>query len=141
MDRSRGGAPATVGPLGALSRALRGFVRPRGRASRSEYWWFVLEVAALYLLAWYVDSVRQTDATFSVVAWYGSLLPLLTLTVRRLHDSGSSGWWGFVVLLPFIGVYWILSMLIQPSDPDDNGYGPGPVDRTRVEDDLAHTVG
>ncbi|HSN07122.1 MAG TPA: DUF805 domain-containing protein [Candidatus Angelobacter sp.] len=115
----------------------------RGRASRSEFWWFALEVAALYLLAWYVDSMRQTGGALSVVAWYGSLVPLVTLTVRRLHDSGSSGYWGLVILLPLIGVYWILSMLIQPSDGGDNAFGPGPpgpVDGTGAEGDPARTA-
>ena len=117
-----------VGPVGAVGRALRGVVRVRGRASRSEYWWFVLVVAVVLLVAEGVDVVRGLDGTLPLVVWYASLLPTLTLTVRRLHDAGSSGYWFFVVLMPLIGWYWLLSMLIQPSDIGTNAFGPGPDD-------------
>ena len=115
--------------MSAVGRALRGIVRVRGRASRSEYWWFVLVVAVLLLVAEVVDVVMGTGGTLLLVVWYASLLPTLTLTVRRLHDEGDSGYWFFVVLMPLIGWYWLLSMLIRPSDAGTNAFGPGPGDR------------
>jgi uncharacterized membrane protein YhaH (DUF805 family) len=135
--RPRAEAPAAVGPLGAVSRALLGVVRLRGRASRSEYWWFALVLGVVGLVAAWVDMTQDTGGSVLVVVWYAALLPTVTLTVRRLHDTGNSGYWIFVALMPVIGTFWILSMLIQPSDPYANSWGPGPPDGVRETDDPA----
>jgi uncharacterized membrane protein YhaH (DUF805 family) len=54
------------------------------------------------------------------------LLPTLALAVRRLHDTGRSGWWLFIALIPFAG--WIVLLVFDVSDsaPGVNQYGPNP---------------
>lgn len=121
-----------------------------GRASRSEFWWFLLMSLGLgsVLLAvdmyflfttmiWQIDLTSkdpwQLLAIFNPLNYFYfwwlviSFFPTLSVTVRRLHDAGFSGAWLFLqFLLPIIGqvVVWIICAL--PSDPQDNAYGNGP---------------
>ncbi len=53
-------------------------------------------------------------------------LPGLSVTVRRLHDSGHSGWWYWIVLIPLIGIIILLVLLLLPSDRGQNRFGPNP---------------
>ena len=53
------------------------------------------------------------------------LVPSIAVTVRRLHDTGRSGWWYFIVLVPLIGLIVLITFLVQGSD-QDNEYGPRP---------------
>ena len=82
-----------------------------GRASRSEYWWFIL----FYFLASAACSmVSQTlGGLFSLAV----LLPSLAAASRRLHDTNRSGWWQFIVLVPLIGMIVIIVFLAQESRP------------------------
>jgi uncharacterized membrane protein YhaH (DUF805 family) len=56
----------------------------------------------------------------------GSIVPSLAVLVRRLHDSGKSGWYYFVSLIPLAGPIWLLVLLATDSTPGDNEYGPNP---------------
>ena len=96
-----------------------------GRASRSEYWWFVLAEVIVLIVASLIHQFVY------VIAALGFLLPALAVGARRLHDMGKSGWFQLVWLIPIIGwavmVYW----LVQPSVAGANEYGesaaqPGP---------------
>lgn len=58
------------------------------------------------------------------------LLPSLGVSVRRLHDTGRSGWWIFISLIPLIGVIWFIVILAQDSQPGLNVYGPNPKEDT-----------
>ena len=55
-----------------------------------------------------------------------TLIPGLAVGVRRCHDTGRSGWWLLIVLVPCIGPLWLLILLALPSDVYDNQYGPNP---------------
>jgi uncharacterized membrane protein YhaH (DUF805 family) len=55
-----------------------------------------------------------------------SILPSLTVTVRRLHDTGKSGWMILLCLIPIIGGIILLVFLVLDSDPEPNQYGPNP---------------
>ena len=69
-----------------------------GRATRSEYWWFSLFIALVYLVLAVVNEVLP--GIFALA----TLLPTLAVTVRRLHDTERSGWWLLICLVPFIGL-------------------------------------
>ena len=90
----------------------------RGRAPRSEFWWFVLFQAlvlvgsiVLYgeLYPIFMGDVAP-EAGVGVLFFLGVaifFLPYLAVTVRRLHDIGLSGWW--------YGLYWlVLSIALVP---------------------------
>ncbi|MBE6080710.1 MAG: DUF805 domain-containing protein [Veillonella sp.] len=98
----------------------------RGRATRSEFWRFVLA-------QWVVGSLLTL--IFSMISDYGSIIssviglafiiPSIAVQVRRLHDIGRTGWWYLIVFVPF-GVIVLLIFSIQQSQPETNQYGPLP---------------
>jgi len=53
-------------------------------------------------------------------------IPSLAVGVRRLHDTGRSGWWLLISLIPLIGTIWLFILLVLDSNPGDNKYGPNP---------------
>jgi uncharacterized membrane protein YhaH (DUF805 family) len=55
-----------------------------------------------------------------------SILPSLTVTVRRLHDTGKSGWMILLCLIPIVGIIIVLVFMVLDSDPGPNQYGPNP---------------
>jgi uncharacterized membrane protein YhaH (DUF805 family) len=80
-----------------------------GRATRAEYWWFVL--AVLIGIAAASVSSPELCAVFSVAA----LVPMIAVGTRRLHDTHRSGWWQLLALVPF-GVIVLAIFLALPSD-------------------------
>lgn len=64
--------------------------------------------------------------TLGIIFFFATLLPILAVTVRRLHDLGRSGWLILVALIPFIGVFVVLFWATQEGNPDHNQYGPSP---------------
>lgn len=103
-----------------------------GRARRKEYWMFVLFNIIFSIVAVILDNVLGTaieNLGYGVIyILYGLavLLPALAVTVRRLHDSGKSGWWIFISFVPFIGAIWLLVLLVMDSQSGKNQYGPNP---------------
>jgi uncharacterized membrane protein YhaH (DUF805 family) len=90
----------------AVRQALRKYADFSGRASRPEYWWWVLAtvIASLILgtLDTFIVSLIDRPAAFSPlngIFWLAVLLPCLAVSARRLHDIGKTGWW---ILLWFV---------------------------------------
>jgi uncharacterized membrane protein YhaH (DUF805 family) len=54
------------------------------------------------------------------------LIPGIAVTVRRLHDTGRSGWWVLVALIPVLGFIALLVFMVLDSQPGSNEYGPNP---------------
>ena len=96
-----------------------------GRARRKEYWMYVLfDIIAMVILA-----IIGTVINFPYLASiYGLavLLPSLAVAIRRLQDTGRSGWWIFITLVPAIGSIWLIVLLATDSQPGQNQYGPNP---------------
>jgi uncharacterized membrane protein YhaH (DUF805 family) len=55
------------------------------------------------------------------------LIPVVAVTVRRLHDIGMSGWWALLLLVPYIGGLIVLVFTLLPGQPHANAHGPAPV--------------
>lgn len=55
-----------------------------------------------------------------------AFVPMLSLTVRRLHDTGKSGLMMLVGIIPFIGAIWLLILLVSEGEYGANQYGPDP---------------
>ena len=96
-----------------------------GRASRSSFWWWVLFVVIVSIVANILDSAVDV-AIFSIIVSLGLLLPGLSKAIRRLHDTGRSGWWVLIGLIPLIGFIVLLIFYLEKSDPGANEYGPAP---------------
>lgn len=103
-----------------------------GRARRTEYWMFSLfHVIILILLM--VLAVVLSDLRWGTISWTPlflyilvSFIPTLALTVRRLHDSGKSGWFYLFSFIPYIGGIILLVFTLQNSENMTNKWGPNP---------------
>ena len=95
-----------------------------GRARRREYWMFLLFLFIFSFVASIVDIVLGMSV-ISLLLALGTLLPHLGVTIRRLHDSGRSGWWCLLAFVPFFGILLIVFLCLD-SQPGENQYGPNP---------------
>ncbi|GLR55566.1 DUF805 domain-containing protein (plasmid) [Rhizobium leguminosarum] len=119
-----------------------------GRASRSEYWWFVLFYFTVLFAIGIVCLVTSSFSDFrggvpSPVAlllfiggltWLAMFLPQVALQVRRFHDRNISGWWylalfvgGFVPYIGVIAGIAILVISVLPGTDGPNKFGPDPL--------------
>ena len=87
---------------------LSKYVTFQGRAERSEYWWFVLAYVIAIIVATVIDNAIIGQPILTTIVSLGSILPLLAVTVRRLHDTDRSGWWIFLGFVPLIGAILLL---------------------------------
>jgi uncharacterized membrane protein YhaH (DUF805 family) len=117
------------GPVGfgtAISEAFRNMFNYRGRASLSAFWWFYLFAAlvggGIGMIAIIVAGPAHPPVLVLVI-FVPLLLVVLPLIVRRLHDQDKSGFWLFVELVPFIGVIWLLVLLLREGTPRPNRFG------------------
>lgn len=95
-----------------------------GRASRKEFWMFVL----FYLIFAVVLSILEGILGIDFLALIFSLallIPSISITARRLHDTSRTGWWQLIGLVPLIGFIVMLVFLVQDSH-DGNEYGANP---------------
>ena len=99
-----------------------------GRATRSEYWYVVLFGYLLALLIVFLGMIIDSPELIiglSTVLSLILLVPGLAVCIRRLHDTGRSGWWYLLVLIPYIGAVALLIIFCLKSS-EDNKYGPKP---------------
>lgn len=115
--------------------AFANYANFSGRARRKEYWFFALFniLVALGLLAGMMAVSVAASASFASmwailygVYFVATIIPSLSVTVRRLHDTGRSGWWYFIGLVPVIGAFIVLWFTCEDSQRGDNEYGPSP---------------
>lgn len=103
-----------------------------GRALRKEYWmFFFVNLIIGVALALIEVLVRTTPGIYIVSVLSGLyslavLLPSLGVAIRRLHDTGHTGWWLLIGLIPIIGGIVLLVLYVEDSQPGDNRYGPNP---------------
>lgn len=104
----------------AISTCFNKYAEFVGRARRSEYWWFFLFVVLVDLV------VSRLSNTVAVLALLALFVPNLAVGVRRMHDTGKSGWYLLVGLIPIVGWIIVLVWLATEGDPNPNQYGPSP---------------
>ncbi|MFT5422855.1 MAG: uncharacterized membrane protein YhaH (DUF805 family) [Phycisphaerales bacterium] len=121
-----------------------------GRARRSEYWSFALVNAvigfALGFVAVFTSSPSAMMAADSaggmptgagispvffiiMILQFALIVPSISVMVRRLHDTGRSGFWGLTLLIPVLNIIFavvVLVFMLSDSKPGANGYGPNP---------------
>ena len=128
-----------MGFMDALTTVLRNkYATFSGRASRSEYWWSYLGIAVISMTLQIIGIVgglalgsanEALGALFGLAALAGILallIPTLSVNVRRLHDTGKSGWMLIIVLIPCIGFILWLVWMIEDGQAHVNAYGPVP---------------
>jgi uncharacterized membrane protein YhaH (DUF805 family) len=112
--------------------ALKKYTVFTGRARRKEYWFFVLFnilISAALSVVDYLTGTYNSNYGMGLLGGLyalGVLLPAIAVTIRRLHDTGRSGWWILIALVPIIGGIVLLIFMVLDSQPGDNAYGPSP---------------
>ena len=97
--------------------ALKKYADFTGRARRKEYWMFLL-FYFLFLIGFAViDFVLSTEIFLSLFT-FALFIPMISVTTRRLHDTGRSGWWQLISFL-------VIFFLVQESH-GTNDYGVNP---------------
>ncbi len=101
--------------------ALKKYADFSGRARRKEYWFFVLFNIIISVVLTVCDVFMGTYSAAASI-----LIPGIAVSVRRLHDTGRSGWWLLIVLVPLIGWIVLLIFMLIDGQPGQNAYGPSP---------------
>lgn len=111
-------------------KALRQYAVFTGRARRKEYWFFVLFYILIAIGLGFIDSVlglgSEEFGLLSGLFGLAMILPALGVAVRRMHDTGRSGWWVLVSLIPFVGWLIFIWFATRDGEPGPNDYGPDP---------------
>lgn len=95
-----------------------------GRATRTNYWMFVLFNFLVFLvLSVILSFFGDVGNVIYFLLTLAVLLPSLGIAVRRLHDTDRSGWWLLITLIPFIGTIVLLVFLVLPSTQGANRFG------------------
>lgn len=125
-----------LSPPGYILRCLRKYFDGAGRARRLEYWMFALFQLGVLVIAMILDIALSgvnaegvaNQQVLSTIAMLGLLCPGVTVSIRRFHDVGLSGWWLLgaypAVFLFGLGALAIVVVALIPGKPIENKYGP-----------------
>ncbi|EJZ58397.1 membrane protein [Pseudomonas fluorescens R124] len=97
--------------------ALKNYAEFKGRATRREYWMFVLINLGICIVMGILDAMLNTKGVLYNLYSLAMFLPSIAAGARRMHDTDRSGWW---LLLPIVN----LVFLVQDSQPGPNRFGP-----------------
>ena len=109
----------------------------KGRSRRSEYWWIQLFLVLTNLAVAAIDLALMDGDVDRFIANGGggivglvwilvTIVPALAVLIRRLHDTGKSGWWVLIGFVPFVGTIVLFVFSVLDSDAGDNKYGASP---------------
>lgn len=99
---------AELTPVDWAKRPIEKYADFGGRASRPEYWWYVLAVVIAFIITRTVESVLGIShmifysyGPLSALLWLATIIPSLAVGARRLHDTNRSGWWLLICVVPY----------------------------------------
>jgi uncharacterized membrane protein YhaH (DUF805 family) len=104
--------------------ALKKYADFTGRARRKEYWMFFLFYIIFYFGVVIIETLLDMGM-FSIMFSLAMLIPSISIAARRLHDTGRSGWWQLIALIPIIGLI-VLIVFLALDGHDANDYGVNP---------------
>jgi len=133
--------------MGYMLMPLKRFFDFSGRSRRKEFWLWILFVIIVYVVAAILDvqlglggaatsssefgdggvsaSANFSGGILTLVWMLITLIPNLSVSVRRLHDVDKSGWFILLGLIPLVGLY-LIYLYVQPGTPGPNRFGPDP---------------
>jgi uncharacterized membrane protein YhaH (DUF805 family) len=117
----------------AFASFWKNYVNFSGRARRAEYWKAVLALVLLVIPLAILDvflfpavvlenSLGPASGLFTIAI----ILPSISMTVRRLHDTSKSGWWYLLTFIPFVGGIVLFVFMVLDSTPGANKWGESP---------------
>jgi uncharacterized membrane protein YhaH (DUF805 family) len=110
----------------AVSTCLSKYANFQGRALRSEYWYFVLFLFIVDIVAYLIDMGIFGRPLLYGLASLALLLPSLAVGVRRLHDTDRSGWWLLISFIPLIGAIVLIVWFCTQGTQGPNRFGEEP---------------
>jgi uncharacterized membrane protein YhaH (DUF805 family) len=93
-----------------------------GRDTRQQYWMYILFYIIFAFALGVVGALIDTRI-LSVIYGLAMLIPNIGACTRRLHDTGRSGWWQLIGIIPLLGWIILIVFLVQDSNNTDNPYG------------------
>lgn len=129
-----------MNPVDAIRSVWSQYASFKGRARRSEYWWWALfSTLVIYgpfiILGLLTDgqgieafpvAVQVVLSLIFMIILIGLLIPGLAVTVRRLHDSDRSGWLYLINFIPYVGWIVVFIFMLLPGTRGPNRHGPDP---------------
>jgi len=103
---------------------LKDYATFSGRARRKEYWMFILFNIIVSIVINVVGAVIGFEM-LGLIYSLAVIVPSLAVGARRLHDTGRSGWWLLIGLIPLIGAIVLIIFFVQDSH-EENNYGENP---------------
>jgi uncharacterized membrane protein YhaH (DUF805 family) len=110
----------------AIRSGFNNYTNFKDRSSRSEYWYWALFAFLAGIAGSIIDMVLGTNL-IQIVVSLALFIPGLAVGVRRLHDVGKSGWNLLWLLLPILGLIYLIYLFVQPSQSAPNNYGTAPL--------------
>lgn len=117
----------------AIQLGFDNYANFKGRAARYEYWYWtlfsILLNIGIQILAGLLAAIGLglVGGIVMLVVSLGMIIPGLSVSIRRLHDIGKSGWWFLIYFIPLVGLIFWLIWMCKKSDEDYNNYGENPL--------------
>jgi uncharacterized membrane protein YhaH (DUF805 family) len=120
--------PALPNPLISYWKkvVLENYATFEGRARRAELWWYVLAGLLISIVFNILAAIASFFAILSIIYGLAVLIPGIAVGIRRLHDTGKSGWWLLIGLIPIVGVIVLIVFFATDGTPAPNQYGTSP---------------
>jgi len=113
----------------------------QGRSRRSEYWWFTLFTMIFQIVAQVLFGAVAASGSgvlmlivglAVLVIALGLIIPSIAVAIRRMHDTGRSGWWLLIGLIPLLGAIVLIYWFVQRGTVGPNEWGNDPYDAVGV---------
>ena len=114
----------------SISTCFKKYFVIQGRASKSEFWWLQLVWFACFLIPLIFEGSQPVEYFFIGIVVI-IFIPLFTVGIRRLHDTGKSGFYYFWSLVPFIGSLIVLAFMLGDGTKGRNQYGDNPLKKSK----------
>ncbi|MGZ2743331.1 DUF805 domain-containing protein [Burkholderia stagnalis] len=118
----------------AIQSVFNQYARFDGRARRAEYWYFALLTFIVSIACQLVTMAGGSENTIALLLAIAALLvslalvvPSISVTVRRLHDVGRSGWFLLIALIPIVGGIILFVWMCSRGNDGPNRFGPDPL--------------
>jgi uncharacterized membrane protein YhaH (DUF805 family) len=122
--------PETPGFIGAFTDVFKNYANFSGRLSVGGYWRFFAMNIVVVVVLLALTAASELFGILYLLYVLVLLVPSLAAGVRRLHDTGKSGWLVLIALIPIVGSIILIVFLASGGDQQPNQYGPVPVKAT-----------
>ena len=122
--------------IDSIKTCFKKYITIKGRAPRSEYWWFQAMFVPFFLFVVIMSEAENLESSSELIIWFYllcfviviiSLIPVITVTIRRFHDTNKSGWYFLLGFIPLVGSLIVTVMMIPEGTKGKNKYGPNPL--------------